>query len=72
MPADKTTTTSALLCLLAKIFGGARVMIWDEIETYPDALKVMTFLDWIGDHGFTWDALRVDPKCPETWEYDRA
>lgn len=72
LSADKRTTTSALLCLLAKILGGGKVLIWDEIETYPDALKVMTFLDWIGDHGFTWDALRVDPKHPETWEYDCA
>jgi len=65
----KRTNTSGLLSILGKIFGGVKILIWDEIETYPDALKVMKMIDWIADHGFSWSELFLDPSNPESWEY---
>ena len=69
-PATKAFTTSALLCMLGKSLNGAKFLFWEEIETYPDAPKVVRMIDWIGDHGFSWGALRLDSNNPELWEYE--
>lgn len=69
-PADKAFTSSALLCILGKLLNGSKILFWEEIETYPDAPKLMRMLDWIGEHGFSWDALRLDSNNPELWEYE--
>ncbi len=61
-------TTSALLCLLAGAFK-KKVLLWDDADNCPDPNKVMTMFDWIGEHGFSWDTIQLDPNNPESWEY---
>ncbi|MBL8796662.1 MAG: SMEK domain-containing protein [Planctomycetia bacterium] len=67
-PPSKITTTSQLLCLLAAGFKH-KVLLWDEIETYPDAEKVMAMLDKIGRTRFSWDSINLNPNNPEAWEF---
>lgn len=67
-PASRITTTSKLLCLLAAGFK-RKVVLWEEIEKYPDAAKVLAMFDKIGTTGFSWDSIRLDPSNPEAWEF---
>jgi hypothetical protein len=67
-PPGRATSTSTLLCLLAGAFK-RKVLLWNDAEKYPDLSKVMDMFDRIDRHGFSWDAIDVDPSDPEKWEY---
>jgi hypothetical protein len=70
MKAGMITTTSARHSVLAKALGeGVKVLVWDEIEKYPDALELMTAMESISDYRLSWDAIRHDPNSPELLEY---
>jgi hypothetical protein len=67
-PPTKAITTSTLLCLLAAVFKH-KFLVWDEIEKYPDAARVMELFDKAARTGFSWDSIKLDPTDPEKWEY---
>ncbi len=46
-----------------------KVMIWDDAEGSPDLEKVMSMVVEISDRGFTWNAIQLDRRNPESWEY---
>ena len=45
-----------------------KVLLWDDADKCPDLNKVMTMFDRIGEHGFSWNAIQLDPNNPESWE----
>jgi hypothetical protein len=60
--------TSGLLCLLSAMVNH-KTLIGDDAEQSPDLEKVMAMAVGISDHGFAWDAIRLDRANPESWEY---